>query len=215
MNKKEFIERLINMRGCGAKWTSWERGWDDAISDVIRIAEELDEPELTQRQVDKWLGDRGMVAVDTMMVHQTGMQNKVVVEKPVIPKFIANWIESYRKKTLAELINDVVYSSDEDSQCFRRWFHEEMGFESNYSEFLSRSWLDGYEVEKEKVYIIKFAPSIYGTPTYGAIGTQSGKKIMQSIYGSPGVVVTPNQYTEEEIKEVGSKYMSFAEEVVE
>lgn len=76
-------------------------------------------------------------------------------EKPVIPQFIANWIESYRKKTLVELINDAVYSSDEDSQCFRRWFHEEMGFESNYDEFLSRVWLDGYTIEKEPQWVVK------------------------------------------------------------
>ena len=45
MNKKEFIETLIDMGGCGAKPKSWARGWDDAISEVLGIAEELDEPE--------------------------------------------------------------------------------------------------------------------------------------------------------------------------
>lgn len=45
MNKKEFIERLIDMGGCGAKPGTWSRGWDDAIGEVIRIAEELDEPQ--------------------------------------------------------------------------------------------------------------------------------------------------------------------------
>ena len=59
MNKKEFIERLINMRGCGAKPTSWARGWDDAISDVIRIAEELDEP-------NHHKGKRGIEAIDVI-----------------------------------------------------------------------------------------------------------------------------------------------------
>lgn len=74
--------------------------------------------------------------------------------KPVIPQFVAGWIESYRKKTLVELINDAVYSLDEDSKCFRRWFHEEMGYESNYSEFLARAWLDGYEIEEKEKGII-------------------------------------------------------------
>lgn len=69
MNKKEFIERLIDMRGCGAKWTSWERGWDDAISDVIRIAEELDE----WKQTDIVVG----------------------ILKPVIPQFVADWIDAH------------------------------------------------------------------------------------------------------------------------
>ncbi|WP_373752343.1 DUF1642 domain-containing protein [Jeotgalibaca porci] len=113
MNKKEFIETLIDMGGCGAEAETWDRGWDDAIGEVIGIAEELDEP-----------------------------------EKVVVPQFVADWIEDYRKKTLVELINDAVYSSDEDSKCFRRWFHEEMGFESNYSEFISRAWLDGYEMAR-------------------------------------------------------------------
>ena len=45
MNKKEFIKTLIDMGGCGAKTETWDRGWDDAIGEVIGIAEELDEPE--------------------------------------------------------------------------------------------------------------------------------------------------------------------------
>lgn len=78
---------------------------------------------------------------------------------------------------------------------------------------LARAWLDGYSVEKEKLYIIKFAPSVFGTSTYGSIGTQNGKKIMQSVYGSQEGIIIPNQYTRREIEEVGSKYMAFAEEV--
>lgn len=44
MNKKEFIETLIDMGGCGAKPGTWARGWDDAISEVIENANKLDEP---------------------------------------------------------------------------------------------------------------------------------------------------------------------------
>lgn len=71
MKKKEFIERLIDMRGCGAKWTSWERGWDDAISDVIRIAEELEDWEQTDIVV-------GLL-------------------KPVISQFVADWTERQKQ----------------------------------------------------------------------------------------------------------------------
>ena len=46
MNKKEFIETLIDMGGSDAKLGTWARGWDDAISEVLGIAEELDEPEV-------------------------------------------------------------------------------------------------------------------------------------------------------------------------
>ena len=44
MNKKEFIETLMDMGGCGAEPKSWARGWDEAISEVLGIAEDLDEP---------------------------------------------------------------------------------------------------------------------------------------------------------------------------
>lgn len=47
MNKKEFIKRLIDMGGCGAKPETWARGWDDAIGEVLGIADELDEPQKT------------------------------------------------------------------------------------------------------------------------------------------------------------------------
>lgn len=97
---------------------------------------------------DKW------IVTDNLFNNNT-IEQMDEPEKPVIPKFVADWIEIYRKKTLVELINDAVYSSDEDSKCFRRWFHEEMGFDSNYSEFLSRTWLDGYEAEKEKKWVVK------------------------------------------------------------
>lgn len=99
-------------------------------------------------------------------------------QKPIIPQFIANWIEGYRKKTLVELINDAVYSSDEDSQCFRRWFHEEMGFESNYDEFLSRVWLDGYTTEKEKLYRVRVGKSYV---RFNLDGSIIGAKAVNSV----------------------------------
>ncbi|WP_373712184.1 DUF1642 domain-containing protein [Jeotgalibaca porci] len=71
MNKKEFIKTLIDMGGCDAKQGTWERGWDAAISDVIAIAEELDEPE----QTDIGVG----------------------LSKPVIPKFVADWFENDKR----------------------------------------------------------------------------------------------------------------------
>ena len=90
MNKKEFIERLINMRGCGAKPTSWARGWDDAISDVIRIAEELDEWEQTDIVV-------GLL-------------------KPVISQFVADWTERQKQpnwdhEDKKDALTDSIHSS--------------------------------------------------------------------------------------------------------
>ena len=65
------------------------------VEDLLPLIDQLDEPELTQDQVDKYLYERNFVAVDVMMVHQTGMQNKVVVEKPVLPQFVVDWIDAH------------------------------------------------------------------------------------------------------------------------
>ena len=133
----------------------------DTCRVIMNLIDQLDEPEvLSQEWVDENVIEGDFRGEQEFwygrFIEEEKVKNLLVPkqDKPVIPQFISNWIESYRKKTLVELINDAVYSSDEDSRCFRRWFHEEMGFESNYSEFLARAWLDGYEVEKEILWEI-------------------------------------------------------------
>ena len=59
MKKEEFIEKLIDMGGSDANLGTWESGWDEAISDVIEIAEKLDEPQKTTipQFVADWIED--------------------------------------------------------------------------------------------------------------------------------------------------------------
>ena len=44
---------------------------------------------------------------------------------------------------------------DEDSEELQRWFYHECNQET-----LARAWLDGYEVEKEKRYLVKVKGNI-------------------------------------------------------
>ncbi|MGT2802972.1 hypothetical protein Javan253_0030 [Streptococcus phage Javan253] len=66
-------------------------------------------------------------------------------KKPVIPKFVAEYIESelYSCSTLSEAIDDM----DDESQILN-WFYYN-------SELFARAWLAGYEVEKEKLYTVE------------------------------------------------------------
>ncbi|MDG8137067.1 DUF1642 domain-containing protein [Streptococcus pneumoniae] len=67
-------------------------------------------------------------------------------QKVKIPQFVAEWIEEARKacKDVAELF-EFDFTNDE----VRKWFMQERPFD-----LVARAWLDGYEVEKEKRYLV-------------------------------------------------------------
>ena len=67
-------------------------------------------------------------------------------KKVTVPKFVAEWIEKYKKqgKTLYMAMDAIHYSIH---PC-RDWF------ETNQDTF-ARAWLDGYTVEKEKLYTVE------------------------------------------------------------
>ena len=69
------------------------------------------------------------------------------LNKPVIPQFVADWIEEGRKycKDVSDLF-DFDFTNEE----IGNWFLQEKPFD-----LVARAWLDGYEVEKDKRYIIK------------------------------------------------------------
>lgn len=69
--------------------------------------------------------------------------------KPVkVPQFVADWIEEARKtcKDVADFF-DFDFTNEEVG----KWFMQEQPFD-----LVARAWLDGYEVEKEKRYRVRF-----------------------------------------------------------
>jgi len=78
-------------------------------------------------------------------------------EKPVVPQYVANWIE-YCKFTNVNLgralfISDIDfynYESQEDCSKLKGF----LGTETN-QEIFARAWLDGYTVEKEPRYTVR------------------------------------------------------------
>lgn len=109
MNKRELIERIINL--------PYEAG----------------------------------VATDTLKINRAGLINLIdqfdEPQKVQVPQIVADYIK-YTKDAdwdLQEAMDDVAY---EDNKDLRRWFN-------NNIETFARAWLDGYEIEKEKRYIVK------------------------------------------------------------
>ena len=78
-------------------------------------------------------------------------------QKVTIPQFVANWIE-YCKFTHVDLqhaliVGDVYfynYANQKDFSKLKEFLETE-----NNQETFARAWLDGYEVEKEKRYLVK------------------------------------------------------------
>ena len=75
-------------------------------------------------------------------------------QKPVVPQFVADWIEKCKNSLGFNLksamnINTIMHYSD-DFQKLMDWIK----FDTNQETF-ARAWLDGYEVEKEKRYLVK------------------------------------------------------------
>lgn len=69
------------------------------------------------------------------------------LNKPVIPQFVADWIEEGRKhcKDVSDL-----FGFDFTNEEVGEWFLQENPFD-----LVARAWLDGYTVEKEKRYLVK------------------------------------------------------------
>lgn len=78
---------------------------------------------------------------------------KVGREKVKVPQFVADWIERSKqeKRNLRNALNN-------GGEKMRLWFLDQ----ENYDLF-GRAWLDGYEVEKEKRYLVK----VKGVSGYG------------------------------------------------
>lgn len=82
-------------------------------------------------------------------------------EKPVVPRFVADYIDSeqYSCSTLSEALDNM-----DDEKRILDWFYIN-------SETFAKAWLYGYEVEKEKLYTVKFSNEDFGKTYIGIIKT--------------------------------------------
>lgn len=88
---------------------------------------------------------------DTLEINRAGLIKLIdqfdEPQKVQVPQIVADYIK-YTKDAdwdLQEAMDDVAY---EDNKDLRKWFN-------NNIENFARAWLDGYEIEKEKRYIVK------------------------------------------------------------
>lgn len=177
MNKQELIERYEKFKTSKKKMTSVDlvlkdlRSLDEPeplpfkLKDVVRRIRGFDPTTQTRwlNDILKELGnDYGSVKYregyeqgkfeGEWVGNQLKDADKVRKElnKPVISQFAADWIEycKVRKITLAHAL---YHSEEAKNKSVFRWLFEDLDNQDTFA----RAWLDGYEVEKEKRYVVK------------------------------------------------------------
>ncbi|MGH1757294.1 DUF1642 domain-containing protein [Enterococcus hirae] len=81
-------------------------------------------------------------------------------QKPVVPKFVDDWIELCKEK--ADLISCLSGSYEYGVNQYKRITEDEDWlFEADHQELVARAWLYGYEVEKEPLYRVKIGEGYF------------------------------------------------------
>lgn len=113
------------------------------------------------------------------------------LNKPVIPQFVADWIEYCKTNGIA--LGYALYCSTKasDKRTYR-WIVKNL----DNQEIFARAWLDGYEVEKEKRYRVKLK-SNSEEMDYLVNTERNGLRFYSTIY------TKRREHTRKELEEAG------------
>lgn len=210
MNKQELIKSLKLTRDSYSNEDSFRGGVRTGLGIALGVIEELDEPEMLS---DDFLRSRS----DWVNLCHTGEQVRAVKcdvlrnvlapkvnepSKPVIPKFVAEAFEKVKGSNVyaESILKDMYNSSDEVAIWLVAPSNEKL---------LLRAWLDGYEVEEEKLYYVL---NKHGQTLLVFIG---GVVCLSSGYVLRDGNKDKYQLTEKQIKDYDERYWEFAVEVTE
>ncbi|MDA5326845.1 MULTISPECIES: DUF1642 domain-containing protein [Enterococcus] len=181
----------------------------ELIDELKRISLEKQHKALTHPESKNYY--EGMVMAYSQVVHMVNTVLKLdEPKKPVVPKFVAEWIEYAKKKGDSLAISfkpwnlyGVEYSKVD------RWIEDNQ-------ETFARAWLDGYEVEKEPLYTVTINLDL----KYHLVVDEGdgNDEIITTLTTTDGVFGYRYFLTEKEIKSADENLWKFAvpvEEVVE
>jgi len=124
---------------------------------------------------------------------------------PVVPEFVAEWIEILKTKGLKPLKNPETYGetgfTEEKLQNIVFWISE-------YQEDYMRAWLDGYQVEKPQLFYIDL-PKVFGLSDSTFVSKVESGIISEFTKGKDYAL----KLTEQEIKSIDKRYWAFRKEV--
>lgn len=183
MNKQELIKKFEERRTIIGNFQGYAVWWKD----VKEIFEQLDESEIghadeAPRYVKNILArlrelplhDREVWLKAIMSefeqdfshakwregYEQGKIEGMVEREKVIVPQFVADWIRKCKMfkhfaVSLSFALQPIVWEENNLSDKCIDWL-----MDANNQELFARAWLNGYEVEKEKRYLVKIKGNI-------------------------------------------------------
>ena len=99
--------------------------------------------------------------LDIVLDKGSFIENAIILhhEKPVIPQFVADWIEvckAHLTTNLYTAMNPNFMKENDQSFDFILWIKK-----TSNQETFARAWLDGYDVEPEKRYVVTDGNHLY------------------------------------------------------
>ena len=195
---------------------------------LIECINKLDEPEAEENfytfdNAKKWLQDNGFVVfekdkLDEEVQRMIDKNYKEMNEKPVIPQFVADYYNDYKNY---ELTFEEWFECSEfgkggktENKTFE-WLLDnshEVNIERQFilADIIAHG-LDGYEVEKEKLYHVVNKENYFMLRKYDGLVDimQVSSTMSRDEFGKD----TRFMLTEQEIKDYDERYWAFAEEV--
>ncbi|WP_178946816.1 DUF1642 domain-containing protein [Enterococcus mundtii] len=183
---------------------------------AISIVEELDEPPITDEQawnkIAEAYPDLPQSLRNTLDNAVFGKADKT--HKPVVPQFVADWFEE-NFIALDWGNGGALVGAYRNKREYRDDFQDWIADTTNYPIETIIRMIDGYEVEKEPLYYVKFPVVDFNQWDLEAY-------LMKDDHGN--ILIADNndfddmKFTEQEIKTIDERYWAFAvpvEEVME
>ena len=131
-----------------------------------------------------------------------------VPEKPVIPKYVADWIEWCKKHKVTLLGSIIAVFNNKNIRTL-----DASGWATKNQETFTKAWFYGYKVEKDKMYRVELPNPNGDSNRYGLCKVDGRIIIGSFVFGLNKA--TNTKLTEAEIKEDFDWAWQFAKEVEE
>lgn len=221
--KEELLRDLMRLNG-NPNMTDYELGIASGISTAINLTEKLDEQEITFEQTHDKLREESILSEKSFDYYWNCINDNVEIDepgnilvpkqyKPVIPQFMADYIEKWKYEGLIMHEWFTFDHDDQDEDKVSKWLYDNDDETNKRREFVLIDAIRyGYEVEKEKLYIVVI-PHPSGWASKLILHKGYNNEYIFEEEGDPDYEIAV--LTEAKIKRIDRRFWTFAEEVKE